>query len=471
MSSSIYSLISSASLAFQAARLLTNEEIENMLDFITPNPEIPYEVGQAIVEINKKPLREQLKAVMIDPIDIPTIKNEIKYYYDSSQIIPGESVGISCSQSLGERQTQMTLNVFHKAGDNATRQTSGTSRFQELLNATLNQKTTCCKIFFNKKHKSIQELRKTVGNKITELTLEKICLDITCNTNKIRESWYELYEKIYDGNKLEKIKDKNECITLKINPEYLYEYKLTLEYICNVIENEWDDITCIFSPIQYFTIDVYPDMNNITLPEDRVLFISEDNANEIYLEECVQPNLEKLMICGIKGIKEIFYVQDNNDKDNWILETEGSNLTKLFSNEDIDTVNTISNDIWEIYNTLGIEATREFLVEEYGEVMEGVNDCHIKLLVERMTFTGTISSITRYTMRKDESGPFGKASFEESMDNFIKAAVSGDIEHTTGVSAAITCGKQASVGTGIFNIKVDIDNLPVIEEEVIEHYE
>ncbi len=31
--------------------------------------------------------------------------------------------------------------------------------------------------------------------------------------------------------------------------------------------------------------------------------------------------------------------------------------------------------------------------------MDGVDICHIKLLVERMTYSGTIEPITRYTMR------------------------------------------------------------------------
>ncbi len=35
--------------------------------------------------------------------------------------------------------------------------------------------------------------------------------------------------------------------------------------------------------------------------------------------------------------------------------------------------------------------------------MDGVDICHIKLLVERMTYSGTIEPITRYTMRNDES--------------------------------------------------------------------
>ena len=82
------------------------------------------------------------------------------------------------------------------------------------------------------------------------------------------------------------------------------------------------------------------------------------------------------------------------------------------------------------------------------------------LLVDRMTHGGSISSITRYTMKKDESGPFGRASFEETMDNFLNAAAQGEIEPTKGVSASIICGKRASIGTGMIDLCIDLKRLP-----------
>jgi DNA-directed RNA polymerase beta' subunit len=114
-----------------------------------------------------------------------------------------------------------------------------------------------------------------------------------------------------------------------------------------------------------------------------------------------------------------------------------------------------SNNVWDIYENLGIEAARLFLIAEFESIMEGINTCHIKLLVEKMTFTGTISSISRYTLRKDESGPLSKASFEESVDHMVKSAFAGDVEKTRGVSASIICGKRAAIGTGIVELKIN----------------
>ena len=54
----------------------------------------------------------------------------------------------------------------------------------------------------------------------------------------------------------------------------------------------------------------------------------------------------------------------------------------------------------------------------------------------------------------------GKASFEETMDNFLNAAAEGDREPTEGVSASIICGKRASIGTGMIKLSIDIGMLP-----------
>ena len=99
--------------------------------------------------------------------------------------------------------------------------------------------------------------------------------------------------------------------------------------------------------------------------------------------------------------------------------------------------------------------------------MEGINECHAMLLVDRMTHGGTIASISRYTLKKDECGPFGKASFEESLENFMAAGAQGDTETTDGVSASIICGKRSAIGTGMITLAVDIKNLPKITPTVI----
>ena len=174
------------------------------------------------------------------------------------------------------------------------------------------------------------------------------------------------------------------------------------------------------------------------------------------MEECLKPVIQDLYICGIPGIDEKFFVKEQNE---WVIETTARCDENTFKNvmklPYVDTVKTITNNIWEIYETLGIEATRNFLIEELDSIMGDINKCHVMLLADRMTFNGTISSISRYTLKSDEGGPLGKASFEESLENFLSAGAFGDEEPTTGISASIMCGKRSNTGTGMVSLKLD----------------
>jgi len=236
----------------------------------------------------------------------------------------------------------------------------------------------------------------------------------------------------------------------------MYKYKINILDISKIIEKEYNDLFCVFSPINNEQLDIFIDVSNIKFTEEKLLFINPENINEIYIEECVQQILEKLIICGVPGIKAIYYT---NEKDEWYIDTDGTNFRSLLGLNIIDMTRLESNNVWDIYDNLGIEASREFLLNEFTNIMRDISPCHIKLLVDKMTYTGTISSISRYTLRKDESGPISKASFEESVDLFLKAAFAGDIERTRGVSAAIVCGKRAKCGTGFVDLKIDVAQL------------
>jgi DNA-directed RNA polymerase subunit A" len=347
-----------------------------------------------------------------------------------------------------------TLNTFHKAGQSEKSVTVGVPRFQELLNATKTPRMVNCKIFFNEGNNTIQDLRNTINHNLVCLTLKDLSNKIEICMDKEEEDWYDFYKILYNDN-FEKHKH---CISVKLNTKILYKYRLPIQNIAKIIESNYDDLFCVFSPINSEQLDIFIDTSNIQFSDEKLLFINPDNMEEIYIEECVLPILEKMVICGITGIESIYFIK--SDKDEWYVETDGSNFKKLLGHPIVDMTRLHSNNVWDIYESLGIEAAREFLISEFLEIMEGINECHVKLLVEKMTYSGTISSISRYTLKKDESGPMSKASFEESVDNYLKSAFAGDIEKTKGVSAAIICGKRANMGTGMMDLKININQLP-----------
>lgn len=451
-------------------RKLTSEEIENILSFIVPNPYIPKDVGVTIAETQKKGLRDQLKQITIFPKLIKDLKKSIEYNYNKTLIEPGESVGVICAQSIGEKQTQGNLNTFHKAGS-ADKQPT-VSKILELLSATNKPKNPTFFIYLNDNNDTVQNVRKTIEKKILHITIKKVLKSFDIYMNKEDEEWYGLFSILEDVEK-----KYDHCLVLNFDMDLLFEYKIKLKDIAEVIEKEYIDSQCIYSPDNYATIHVYFDTNTISIPDDSISYVNEDNFIYIYLEEVALRNIETLTICGIPGIVNTFFLKQG---DEWIIETENlseksmakkkkkkggktdapvKRYKNILALDCVDYTRTISNNVWDIYHTLGIEATREYLIQQFSQNMDGINRCHISLLSDKMTSNGTIASISRYSMRNEGSGPFTKASFEEPLDNFLKACIFGQEEPVKGVSVSIICGKKPSIGTNLSQLSLDIEKL------------
>ena len=127
------------------------------------------------------------------------------------------------------------------------------------------------------------------------------------------------------------------------------------------------------------------------------------------------------------------------------------------SNPNIDSTRTISNDIREIYDTLGIEAARYALYKELLIVTnEGaMNYRHMSLLIDTMTYKGQLMSIDRHGINRGDIGPLAKSSFEETTDMLINASIFAEYDKVNGVSANVMLGQQPPCGTGDSKILID----------------
>ena len=69
--------------------------------------------------------------------------------YKKGMVEPGEAVGCTAAQSIGEPSTQMTLNTFHLAGHGGVNLTLGIPRLRELLMTSSDKiKTPIMELFF-----------------------------------------------------------------------------------------------------------------------------------------------------------------------------------------------------------------------------------------------------------------------------------------------------------------------------------
>jgi DNA-directed RNA polymerase beta' subunit len=123
-----------------------------------------------------------------------------------------------------------------------------------------------------------------------------------------------------------------------------------------------------------------------------------------------------------------------------------------------------------MYENLGIEATRSVLLSEITGLFDDayVNYRHLALLCDVMTAKGRLMSIDRYGINKNNIGPLAKASFEETGDVLVKAAVYGETDPVSGVSANIMLGQPIRGGTGFVEILLDEVELDRLNAEAAE---
>lgn len=153
--------------------------------------------------------------------------------------------------------------------------------------------------------------------------------------------------------------------------------------------------------------------------------------------------------------------------DEWILYTNGSNFLEVMNHPSVDGTRLTSNNVWEIYENLGIEATRTVLFNELLGLFEEayVNSRHLLLLVDVMTAKGKLMPIDRYGINKNDIGPLAKACFEETEDILLRAAIYGELDPVVGVSANIMMGQPFRGGTAFSQILLDVPELMRLNAE------
>jgi len=211
-----------------------------------------------------------------------------------------------------------------------------------------------------------------------------------------------------------------------------------------------------------------------------------DQTDEIYKLKNIQENiLNNIVLRGVKKIPKIILRKvpnvlkksngNYNTNDIWVLDTVGTNLKDVLALDCIDPYKTFSNDIQEVYRTLGIEAARQCIYNEIEEAFEAngnyINYHHLAILCDRICATKKMVSIFRHGINNDDIGPIAKASFEETPEMFLKAAKHAELDLMTGVSANVMCGQEGYFGTGAFQVLVNLPEMKKLGEKYKEKEE
>ncbi|KAI8611778.1 hypothetical protein BC830DRAFT_1068444 [Chytriomyces sp. MP71] len=152
----------------------------------------------------------------------------------------------------------------------------------------------------------------------------------------------------------------------------------------------------------------------------------------------------------------------------YFLETNGSNFKDVLCLEGVNSSITTSNSIVEVYDVLGIEATRAALLNELRGVINSdgsyVNYRHLALLSDVMCQNGKIMPITRHGINRTDAGVLARCSFEETVELLFESAGHGELDDCKGVSENVILGQLAQIGTGSFDVLLNEEMLQNAQE-------
>ena len=422
--------------------------------------------------------------------------------YKRSIVSPGEMVGMIAGQSIGEVSTQMTLNTFHFAGvaskSNVTR---GVPRIEEILSLSSEIKNPSLSVYLKPEDERDKEKAQIIMYMLEHTKLKEvirsteICFDpddlnTLISQDKECIEQYKAFENLVsecsevnlESGDIEKSKW---IIRMEMDPEVMLEKNITMDDVNFTLKSCYEDqISCIYSDFNSDKLIFRIRMNEIIKSgnsrggQKKMKVNPLDQSDQIYILKNFQDQLlEKVVLRGIEGLNKVMLrkVLDNvveingiyKKQDIWVLDTIGTNLLDVLGLDYIDNTRTFSNDIIEIYDILGIEAARQTIYNELVDVVEFdgtyINYHNYSVLVDRMTFTHKLISIFRHGINNDNIGPIAKASFEETPEQFLKAARHAELDTLKGVSANVMCGQEGFFGTAAFQVVLDIEKMQQLE--------
>jgi DNA-directed RNA polymerase II subunit RPB1 len=405
-----------------------------------------------------------------------------------SWVQPGDQVGIVAAQSIGEPATQMTLNTFHQAGvASKSAVTRGVPRLRELLKVTQNPKATSLTITLKPEYRSnkdkarevVQDLELTVLRNITDkvaIYWDEKDEDTVIEDDKALLKFYKLFEEgLMADEGLEEAWSKW-VLRLELNREEMFNRNISIQEVVSVTKNVWNnDINVVYSDYNSDKIVMRIRLPNKDQKDKDTASQLDDFTN---LKKFQNKLLNSIVIRGLPGIKAVTFRKDKQHVENvdgkyeqveqYILDTDGSNFIKVMNHPAVDGTKLYSTNVWDVYEVLGIEATRAVLYNEINGLFEsvGVNYRHLCLLCDVMTRFGRLMSIDRYGINKNDIGTLAKASFEETEKILLKAALFGEVDPVTGVSANIMMGQPIKGGTAFSQVLMDEQMLVKLLEAV-----
>uniref|UniRef100_A0A6C0BX90 DNA-directed RNA polymerase n=1 Tax=viral metagenome TaxID=1070528 RepID=A0A6C0BX90_9ZZZZ len=441
------------------------------------------------------------KNILFDKIkSIEEVSNTTNYAFDLT---------VADTRNFNIYNGLAIVDTFHFAGvSSKSNVTRGVPRIEEILSLSPEPKNPSLTIYMKPEEQTDREKAQSIMYMLEHTKMEEIvksidiCFDPDDLNTLIGEDettmeQFQSFEQMVDEC-IEKsfelgTNEKSKWILrMEMDSEIMLEKNITMDDVNFTLKNSYgDEVACVYSDYNADKLVFRIRMNSVVnkIKDKGVAPIGQnkskvnplDQSDQIYMLKNFQDQiLHNIVIRGVKNINKVILrkIKDNlvetsgvyKKQDIWVLDTIGTNILDVLALDYIDAKRTFSNDIVEIYEIFGIEAARQTIYNELAEVIEFdgtyINYHHMAMLCDRMTFTNKMISIFRHGINNDNIGPIAKASFEETPEQFLKAARHAELDIMRGVSANIMCGQEGLFGTNAFQVVLDLDEMRKLEDTI-----
>lgn len=388
--------------------------------------------------------------------------------YERAVVQPGEMVGTVSASSIGEPCTQMTLNTFHTAGV-AHAVSQGVPRLKELILLTEQIATPSMTVHLEPGFKEHREIASRVLSAIAYTSFaDVVAHGAVVKGNEGDTELLDVFQTLYHPE------PTPYALRFVLHRQRLYEKHLDVSAIVDVLRTQFGNAAYVMGT----------DVNSVewVVRIHPLNLNCEDNAYAMRL--LYDHVMENLVIQGVYGISRVTMEHQARTHHNvhyapmneFFGRTAGSSLATVMNIPGVDAARTLTNDIFDILDVLGIEAASKQLLTEIRAVLSHdgayVNDRHLQLLVDVMSYAGDLAPVSRHSMEKLGADVYTRASFEQTQEVLLTAATHGVYNKLKGVTSTLITGTPISGGTGLSRVRSTVSTAkhtvqPMVFEETV----
>lgn len=399
----------------EAFNIYRKIESQKMVDSGTPaeQKEIDRLTSEYTTTFNprlKETVHEALRNSKLSQEGIEKVCNQGLYLYNKAKVEPGQAVGIVTAQSIGEPGTQMTLRTFHFAGIRERNVTLGLPRLIELVDARKKPDTPTMDIPLEGEAASSREIAIDVAKNVMQTKIANIIQNVETDYS----SWIRI------DFKESKMKERGVSV---------------------------EDVADALASNKKFK----------TEPGDMHLLLRLATDMDSSSIITIRNKVINTTVRGVANVERVTVVQKDGK---WIIQTTGSNLAKILEVDRVDRKSVHTNNVFEIAETLGIEAARNALIRELSTTLEDqgleVDIRYIMLVADLMCSRGHMQQIGRHGVAGTKDSVLARAAFEITVPTIAHAALAGEIEHLKGVTENVIVGSNIPIGSGTVDLYMQV---------------